>query len=544
MLCRRRKYRTSYGKIKPLRTRRTLIKKTNQSYIVNDDRKLCVFRFLIASMLMLVITNTTADAQSAANEKSTDWTTTFRDDMQATYRIILESHPGPMDTLNPGFRDWLDAGYEQQMALAKSIDTADEYVYAMLKYVSGFRDGHLNIRFAIDRGPARWPGFFTTWRNGTMVVHTADPALVSELAEGDRLRSCDGQTPEHLIRQRVFDYQFNPALPANWVPAAARAFVDLGNPFVGVPKQCIFVRKGREMVLDLEWREISWDDRRDDYNAARGRTRPEVGLFAPENGVYWLQASTFGPNESQISTYHDAFRQLREARADTELVVLDLRGNDGGSSMWAGLFAEALWDQSPDDKKKDTEYVEWRVSEGNLAYWETVPSLVIKQFGDSHPAYRWANHVLANLQASVQDGQALWRETPADGEEDSKDTSTAQDSGRVTTRYTGTVVVLTDTTCGSACLDAMSLLADLPGIVHVGSVTAADTQYMESRSAPLPSGLATLVIPIKVYRGRVRPDGGYFTPEIQFEGLHWTDEALRAWVLSLWREGALKANEH
>ena len=80
--------------------------------------------------------------------------------------------------------------------------------------------------------------------------------------------------------------------------------------------------------------------------------------------------------------------------------------------------------------------------------------------------------------------------------------------------------------------------------MHVGNVTTADTQYMESRATSLPSGLATLVIPIKVYRGRVRPDGGYFTPTFRFEGLHWTDEALRAWVLSLWREGAFEASEH
>jgi hypothetical protein len=110
-----------------------------------------------------------------------------------------------VDTLNPGFGDWLESGFEQQMTLAESIDTADqmtlaesidtadEYVYAMLKFVSGFRDGHLNIRFDVDRSTAaRWPGFFTTWRNAALVVHTVDTAVVSELAEGDQLRSCDG----------------------------------------------------------------------------------------------------------------------------------------------------------------------------------------------------------------------------------------------------------------------------------------------------------------------------------------------------------------
>jgi hypothetical protein len=498
----------------------------------------------VTTLVMLVITSITADAQSADNAESLDWAAIFRDDLQAARDIILDSHPGPVDALNPEFVDWLRAGFEQQIVLAKSIDSVDEYVYAMLKYIGGFRDGHLGIRFNVDRGPARWPGFFTTWRNGTVVVHTVDPAVVSELAEGDQLQSCDGQSAEQLIRQRVFDFQFDPALPASWVPAAARIFVDLGNPFVDVPRQCIFVREDRQIALNLRWRELSWDDHRDDYTAARGRTRPEVGLFVPENGVYWLQASTFGPNETQITAYHNAFRQLRAARPDAKLIVLDMRGNDGGSSMWADLFAEALWDESPGNDEERATFVEWRVSEGNVAYWETVPPMLAEQFGDSHSAYHWSNHVLQHLAASLQDGQSLWRETPAEGEPDSPETSTARNSNLASPGYDGTIVVLTDTTCGSACLDAMSLLAEVPGVVHVGSVTAADTQYMESRPAELPSGLATLVIPIKVYRGRVRPDGGYFTPALQFDGLHWTDEALRAWVLSLWHDGALETSEY
>jgi hypothetical protein len=295
--------------------------------------------------------------------------------------------------------------------------------------------------------------------------------------------------------------------------------------------------------VDLEWSELSWDDRWDDYNAARGRTRPEIGLFMPQTGVFWLQASTFGPDEGQITAYHDAFRQLREARADAQLVVLDMRGNDGGSSMWADLFAQALWDQLPGADEKDAAYVEWRVSEGNLTYWETVPSIVRKQFGESHEALGWSHHVLQHLAASLQEGKELWRETPVNDTQDADDAATDEAPGSATSRYKGPVVVLTDTTCGSACLDAMSLLTRAPEVVHVGNVTAADTQYMEARTEQLPSGLAKLTIPIKVYRGRVRPDDGYFTPAFRFDGLHWTDEALRKWVLALWHEGALEVSE-
>ena len=86
-----------------------------------------MFRFLATVLLMLVIPITTSSA--VENTGPTDWSTTFRDDLEAARRIILESHPGPVDVLNPGFGDWLETGFEQQMALAESVDSADAYVY-------------------------------------------------------------------------------------------------------------------------------------------------------------------------------------------------------------------------------------------------------------------------------------------------------------------------------------------------------------------------------------------------------------------------------
>ena len=505
-------------------------------------------RFITAGGLMLVIACAASVAiagdRSADDRESVDWAEIYQDDIQAARRIILDSHPGPVDSLNPGFGDWLEAGFEQQMALAESVDTVDEYVYAMQKFIGGFRDGHLNIRFEVDSGPARWPGFFATWRNDAVVVYNADAALAADLTAGDRLQTCDGQTAERLVRNRVFDFQYDPAVPAYWVRAAARAFVDLGNPFVNIPRRCVFVHGDREIALELEWRELSREDRWDEYNAASGRTSPEVGLYMPEAGVYWLQASTFGPDKAQTERYHDAFRQLRAARSAAKLVVLDLRGNNGGSSMWADLFAEALWDELPDAGETAATYVEWRVSSGNVEHWKVLPEMLREQFGNAHSAYRWSMHVLRHLEAALREGQVLWRETPVDDEQDSKGTPTDDHAGEKMPAYRGTVAVLTDTNCASACLDAMSLLAAAPGVVHLGSVTSADTQYMEARTVKLPSALATLVIPIKVYRGRARPDGGYYTPAFEFEGLQWTDEALRSWVLGLWHEGDLAASAH
>jgi hypothetical protein len=483
-------------------------------------------------------------AAAADQVENRDWPAVFREDLAAIRQIIYTDHPGPVDVLNPDFVEWLDAGFEQQLLLADRVDSADAYVYALQKYVAGFRDGHLNIRFDIERGAPRWPGFLTTWRNGAVVVHTVDTALADVLPEGSRLLSCDGLSPETILARRVFDYRYNPDLPANWVRAAAGAFVDNGNPFVAPPASCMFLHEGREITLELSWRPLSWEERRGDYDAARGMLRADVGLHTPENSVLWLKAPTFGPSAEQAAIYHQSFRELRDSRRSARLVVFDLRGNNGGSSMWASEFAQALWNEVPETSGEDEDdsFVEWRVSKGNIAYWTTVPQFISDQFGVEHQAVRWAEYVLENLRIASKNGKQLWRETPVDDVA----AEPAQATGSVSAGdpvYTGTVVLLTNNTCGSACLDAMSLLSPLPGVVHAGSVTSADTQYMEARPVALPSNLATLVIPIKVYRGRVRPDGGYFTPQFRFDGLHWTDEALESWLLSLWHDGALDTRE-
>ena len=57
-----------------------------------------------------------ADGQPAAEKEPKDWPTAYRNDLQAARRTILESHPGPVDAMNPGFLEWLDTGFEQQMA--------------------------------------------------------------------------------------------------------------------------------------------------------------------------------------------------------------------------------------------------------------------------------------------------------------------------------------------------------------------------------------------------------------------------------------------
>jgi hypothetical protein len=74
----------------------------------------------------------------------------------------------------------------------------------------------------------------------------------------------------------------------------------------------------------------------------------------------------------------------------------------------------------------------------------------------------------------------------------------------------------------SACLDALDYFTMFPNTKLIGAPSSADTTYMEVRYQPLDSGLARVVIPTKVYVGRPRAAGQFYTPHITVSDLDWS----------------------
>jgi hypothetical protein len=54
---------------------------------------------------------------------------------------------------------------------------------------------------------------------------------------------------------------------------------------------------------------------------------------------------------------------------------------------------------------------------------------------------------------------------------------------------------------------------------------SADSDYLEIRYAPLPSGYASAVIPLKMWVGRPRANGQYYQPDIEVADLDWSTSA-------------------
>jgi len=64
----------------------------------------------------------------------------------------------------------------------------------------------------------------------------------------------------------------------------------------------------------------------------------------------------------------------------------------------------------------------------------------------------------------------------------------------------------------------------------VGKTTAADTLYMERRHLKLPSGLAEIWFPIKVYRNRQRGHNEPYSPDIKYPGDLQDTANLKKWI--------------
>src|SRR5450830_76909 len=81
----------------------------------------------------------------AAPQTAPQWPEMARADLQAIHQIILDGHPGVIDEQNPGFKDWMEQGYQAAQAMTPRVTNDDDFMAVLRWYVSGFQDGHLAV---------------------------------------------------------------------------------------------------------------------------------------------------------------------------------------------------------------------------------------------------------------------------------------------------------------------------------------------------------------------------------------------------------------
>jgi hypothetical protein len=478
------------------------------------------------------------DGSASRQADSRAWSALALADVDAMHALLRDHTPIPFDKENPAYSAWLETGHEAARARAAKVNSEAGYVYTLNAYASGFRDPHIKVKTSQPR-IAGWPGFVAVARGDEVVVAQRDAADASAPEVGARIESCDGQKPSALVQTRVSPFSAAAGVPERW--SVPDLFLDFQNPFVPLAETCAVRSAGEVRNIKLNWRRVSGVSSTfgTDLSSAVFGSAATWGVTQPAPGVFWIGVPTFQHAERDelrklIDTVKAQAREMRNARA----IVIDTRGNFGGTTIWADQLADAIF--TPAVMKAAARTHEQRVaaelrsSQGNISY---LRDFIAGLTGaDVRQSRRSFSARLKEIERAAAQDVPLARigsrdTTPSGG-------LTRQRPRDAASPFPAQVYFLSNGTCSSTCLIFADKVLMVPGVRLVGSATSGDTPYGEVRSEKLPSGLAELTFPQSVLRGRGRGALEAFTPDIAYSGA-WDDASVRAWVLDLTRASAV-----
>jgi len=450
-----------------------------------------------------------------------DWSALAVADVEAIYAETKANHPGMHDPANPGFPALLERARAEALALARRATTPGGFDASLDRFTAVLNDGHAGAYSTLpqDHAPTiRWPGFVAAWRGDAMYVYKSAEAGPPA---GSRIESCDGTPITDWVKTKVFGWRTGVEVAGAWWSMARLALIDDGNPFVTLPRSCRFVTDGKAEDRTLGWSPVP-DYYQEWRNGSINGDLLPIGIAERAPGIQWIAMPDFQPDEAGAAAYQALFRTLAE-KADTirasRAVVLDLRFNNGGSSLWSRRVAEGLWGKDAVTARAEARsagtQVWWRPTPGNLAEVRGFVDL-LKSQGDEATAAIVAEFIPV-FETAIVKGEAWFVEpdfsTPA-----------APGASAPEPLFAGPVYVVVPGQCASACLDAIDVFKLFPNTRLIGAPSSADSTYMEVRNPPLPSGMARGIIPMKMYVNRPRGNGEFYTPDIVMTDFDWSTQ--------------------
>jgi hypothetical protein len=387
---------------------------------------------------------------------------------------------------DPDFARRLDKGYAEATARLPKADSYEGYVAVMAAFGNGMADKHIWARQDLVRRTVEWPGVVIALRGRTWTVVAQDDKDPAEKLVGARLVSCDGTPAEEYARQRLATFRAVWSVPAQRINAAPWLLVDDENPFLPRAESCSFDVSGRQVAVKLPWRSISRPDYVAKATAAAPRGEPGFGV-RPFAGGTWIALESLDNRAAPlVEEIEKDPAKLRSA----PMVVLDLRGNGGGSSAYGRRIADAIYGPAFTAAKLGAAAEEegcgslWRASRGNLEQLDIYMRDLAPKVGPEFAAEIARSRV--EVVKALAEHRAIAGDVAA-----CKARAAAQKPATAAAPapfYQGKMVLLTDSACFSSCLLTTDYFRKL-GARHVGEATDANTHYMEVREAWLPSGL-------------------------------------------------------
>ena len=253
-----------------------------------------------------------------------DWSATLVQDATGLHDIMVDSHPGTHDPLNPAFRPRLDRGLELALERAKTTTDAGGWWWALRAYVASFEDGHVGINVTQPgySFATRWPGFLTIYRGADQVVADRDEADSTTPPLGARLIDCDGVAADALAEQRIGQFRGRWFLEAQHVLFGDWMFLNAQNPWISEMRQCRFETDGATKTYSLNWRATP-----DDLGARRTRLIQsralDFGITTLDDGGLWISTPSFNGDPSG-ETYAKLTALIEEMKVRQALSLIHI----------------------------------------------------------------------------------------------------------------------------------------------------------------------------------------------------------------------------
>jgi hypothetical protein len=466
-----------------------------------------------------------------AQEAPNHWPAVARTDLDFIYRNLQQNHPGAIDRQNPYFRQRMEEGIVAAREGADKAASLGDVKHVLKRYIAGFADGHLDLSFTHQSRSLTWPGLMVQRQNGRYVVtyradgwRTALPALDAELV------ACDGRPAEALMREDVLPSVFNTTALES-MKAAASDYLFIIDELAphSQYRSCTFAGAGGEHPFALEWSRIGRSDYYNRWDQAYPVVERRTTIKQVAPGAFWVHLPVFDPNRAQEAELNEVTQRIPALRS-AELIVFDVRANQGGNSQWGTDVLERLlgkpYLQDQAARRPNPGYSEWRVSPDNLRHVDATIVSLRQQFPNGASIIDEFTNVAHAMRAALASGQPFVRQR---GNTATAAATPAEPPLAPLSR--ARLVLVTDSGCASSCLDFADAVLGLKGVRHYGQTTAADTLFMEVRAVDLPSRLGTLALAQKVYRGRARGNNEAYVPHVPYRGKIGDTAQLQAWVL-------------
>jgi hypothetical protein len=483
-------------------------------------------------LFLAIVLFGTASAASGQNaETSRLWQALTAADVDAAYKMQLEDHPGASAEVGDvQFQRRLSAAHRTARTRAAQVTSYDGYLATLAGFSVSLGDKHIWSRPLCLPDTRDWPGIIMGRRGTDWIVADEQEAAEGPPLKGAKLLACDGIEANSLAEERLGGFKIVWPIEAQRVQRAYWLLLDDANPFLKRPQSCSFEQNGATRNVKLNWRTV----RRAELNPrlAALQTAGAAGFGVRKVGQGWWVAI-----ESLSEKATPVVEEVKAKAATLKqapYLVLDLRGNGGGSSHYGREIANAVLGsrfvnarlgraEGPSCDKV------WRISDRNMKQLRYYKDELGPQLGKEAAAGFAKEHDIAASARTA--GKAFSGPATCRG-------STAPTPPHAAAKpdYTGTIYLLTDNACFSSCLLVTDEFRRL-GATHIGEATDANTNYMEVREDKLPSGLS-MFSTLQAVAPSQPSQIGSFAPAIPYAGSIADTAALEKWVAELARRGA------